>query len=84
MSNLLQKYKHTYFTAKTKDAMLYWEKPDGGEAKIAFIAQGKSFNETTYPKHHFRIYDARNKDNFVDYHVNARFGQHTSFEAYLP
>ena len=81
----LEKDIHTFvtFTAKSKDAMLYWQKPDGGESKIAFIARGKSFNETTYPKHHFRIYDARNKDNFIDYHVEAKFGEHISFDAYL-
>ena len=82
----LEKDIHSYvtFTAKSKDAMLYWQKPDGsGESKIAFIAKGESFNEVTYPKHHFRIYDARNKDNFVEYRVDARFGEHTSFDAYL-
>ena len=72
------------FTAKSKDAMLYWQRPDGsGESKIAFIAKGESFDEVTYPKHHFRIYDARNKDNYVDYRVDARFGERTSFDAYL-
>lgn len=81
----LEKDIHTFvtFTAKSKDAMLYWQKPGGGEAKIAFIAQGKSFNETTYPRHHFRIYDARNKDNWIDYHVQAKFGEQVSFDAYL-
>jgi len=82
----LEKDIHAYvtFTAKSKDTMLYWQKPDGtGESKIAFIGKGRSFNETTYPKHHFRIYDARNKDNFIDYHVQARFGEHQTFEAYL-
>lgn len=81
----LEKDIHTFvtFTAKSKDAMLYWQRPDGGESKIAFIGKGKSFNETTYPKHHFRIYDARNKDNFIDYHVEAKFGEEVSFDAYL-
>lgn len=71
------------FFAKNKDAMLYWQNPDGGESKIAFIAKGQSFNESTYPKHQFRIYDARNKDNWVDYTVQARFGERASYEAYL-
>lgn len=81
----LEKDIHTFvtFTAKSKDAMLYWQNPEGGESKIAFIAKGKSFNETTYPKHHFRIYDARNKDNYVDYHVQAKFGEQVSYDAYL-
>jgi len=77
---------HAYVTIKAinKDAMLYWMKPDGtGESKIAFIGKGESFDEVTYPKHHFRVYDARNKDNWVDYHVKARFGERTTFEAYL-
>lgn len=77
---------HSYITFKavSKDSMLYWQKPDGsGESKIAFIARGETFYETTYPKHHFRIYDARNKDIFIDYHVDARFGEHKSFDAYF-
>ncbi|CAB9522448.1 Probable NAD(P)H-dependent D-xylose reductase xyl1 [Seminavis robusta] len=81
----LEKDINTFVTfhAKSKDAMLYWQRPDGGENKIAFIARGSSFNESTYPKHHFRIYDARNKDNFIDYHVQAKFGEQVSFDAYL-
>jgi hypothetical protein len=76
-------HAHVTFTAMTKDAMLYWQKPDGGESKIAFIAKGQSFNETTYPNHKFRVYDARNKDNWVDYTVQARFGETASYDAYL-
>lgn len=71
------------FHATTKDTFLYWNRHDGGEVKVAFIPKGESFNETTYPNHSFRLYDARNKDHFIEYKVNAKFGEHEHVHAEL-
>ena len=71
------------FHATTKDTFLYWNRHDGGEVKVAFIKQGESFNETTYPNHSFRLYDARNKDHFIEYKVGAKFGEHEHVHAEL-
>jgi diketogulonate reductase-like aldo/keto reductase len=71
------------FHATTKDTFLYWNRHDGGEIKVAFIRKGESFNETTYPNHSFRLYDARNKDHFIEYKVTAKFGEHEHVHAEL-
>ena len=71
------------FHATTKDTFLYWTRHDGGEVKVAFIPQGETFNETTYPNHSFRLYDARNKDHFIEYKVGANFGEHEHVHAEL-
>ncbi|CAB9509142.1 Probable NAD(P)H-dependent D-xylose reductase xyl1 [Seminavis robusta] len=71
------------FHATTKDTFLYWNTHDGGEIKVAFIPKGESFNEMTYPNHSFRLYDARNKDHFIEYKVDAKFGSHEHVHAEL-
>ncbi|CAB9518337.1 Probable NAD(P)H-dependent D-xylose reductase xyl1 [Seminavis robusta] len=71
------------FHATTKDTFLYWNRHDGGEVRVAFIKQGESFNEMTYPNHSFRLYDARNKDHFIEYRVAAKFGEHEHVHAEL-
>lgn len=71
------------FHATTMDTFLYWNRHDGGEVKVAFIKKGESFNETTYPNHSFRLYDARNKDHFIEYKVNVKFGEHEHVHAEL-
>lgn len=71
------------FHATTKDTFLYWNRHDGGEVKVAFIKQGESFDETTYPNHSFRLYDARNKDHFIEYRVEKKFGEHDNVHAEL-
>lgn len=64
------------FEAKSRDLMLYWKRPDGSEVHIAYIQQGEEFNETTYPKHNYRVYDAQNKESFIEYKVQGKFGTH--------
>lgn len=71
------------FHATTKDTFLYWNRHDGGEIKVAFIKQGESFLESTYPNHSFRLYDARNKDHFIEYKVGGKFGEHEHVHAEL-
>ena len=71
------------FHATTMDTFLYWTAPDGGEVQIALIPKGETFNETTYPNHNFRLYNARNKDHFIDYKVGAKFGEHEDVHAEL-
>jgi diketogulonate reductase-like aldo/keto reductase len=71
------------FHAVSKDIMLYWRDRDGGEVRIAHVKQGETFNETTYPNHVFRTYDASNKDVFIDHEISANFGDHESIHVEL-
>ena len=73
------------FHAVNKDIMLYWLKQDTGEeVRVAYIPQGQVFNETTYPNHTFRTYDATDKDlPFNEHQVQANFGDHVSIHVEL-
>ena len=71
------------FHAVNKDIMLYWQDSEGNEVRIAHVKQGEVFNETTYPNHVFRAYDASNKDIFQEHQINANFGDHRSIHVEL-
>jgi hypothetical protein len=71
------------FHAVNKDIMLYWQGQDGNEVRIAHVKQGEIFNETTYPNHVFRTYDASNKDVFIEHQIRANFGDHRSIHVEL-
>jgi len=72
------------FHAVNKDIMLYWLKHDGEEVRVAFVPQGQVFNETTYPNHVYRFYDASNRDlPYNDHQIQANFGEHVSIHVEL-
>lgn len=71
------------FHAVNKDIMLYWQDNDGNEVRIAHVKQGEVFNETTYPNHVFRAYDASNKDVFQEHQIDANFGDFRSIHVEL-
>jgi diketogulonate reductase-like aldo/keto reductase len=71
------------FHAVNKDIMLYWQGQDGNEVRIAHVKQGEVFNETTYPNHIFRTYDASNKDIYLEHQIDANFGDHRSIRVEL-
>lgn len=72
------------FHAVNKDLMIYWKGRNGDQdGYIALVRQGEVFNETTYPNHIFRTYDASNKDIYVDHHIEANFGDHRSIRVEL-
>lgn len=71
------------FHAVNKDIMLYWQGRDGSEVRIAHVKIGEVFNETTYPNHVFRTYDASNKDIFIEHQIHANFGDHRSIHVEL-
>jgi diketogulonate reductase-like aldo/keto reductase len=71
------------FHAVNKDIMLYWQGLDGNEVRIAHVKQGEIYNETTYPNHVFRTYDASNKDIFLEHQIEANFGDHRSIHVEL-
>ena len=71
------------FHAVNKDIMLYWQGLDGNEVRIAHVKRGEVYNETTYPNHVFRTYDASNKDIFIEHEINANFGEHRSIQVEL-
>jgi diketogulonate reductase-like aldo/keto reductase len=64
------------FHAVNEDLMLYWVAKDGRETRIDHIRKGDSFDETTYPNHVFRTYNAYNKDIYVEHQIDANFGEH--------
>ena len=70
------------FHAVNKDIMLYWLGPHD-EIRVSLLRKGDSFNETTYPNHMFRTYDASNKDVYVDHQVTANFGGHEDIHVEL-
>jgi alcohol dehydrogenase (NADP+) len=72
------------FHAVNKDLMIYWKGRDGDQdGYVALVRRGEIFNETTYPNHIFRTYDASNKDIYVDHQVQANFGDHESIKVEL-
>jgi diketogulonate reductase-like aldo/keto reductase len=71
------------FHAVNKDIMLYWQDQDGNEVRIAHVKQGEVFNETTYPNHVFRTYDATNKDIYQEHQIDANFGDHRNIHVEL-
>ncbi|KAL7556485.1 hypothetical protein ACA910_009050 [Epithemia clementina (nom. ined.)] len=71
------------FHAVSKDIMLYWMGHAGDESsevRITLLRQGETFNETTYPTHKFRAYDAQNKDVWIEHEINANYGEHVHLE----
>lgn len=72
------------FHAVNKDLMIYWKGRDGDQdGYIALVRRGETFNETTYPNHIFRTYDATNKDVFLDHQIQANFGDHKNIHVEL-
>lgn len=69
-------YVSVTFHALADDIMLYWIQPSGGELRIDHIWKGQTFNETTYPNHTYRAYNAHNKDVYTDFKIEANFGEH--------
>jgi len=64
------------FHAVVEDLMLYWVASDGAETRIDHIRKGETFNETTYPNHLYKLYNAYNKDKYSEHRVAANFGEH--------
>jgi diketogulonate reductase-like aldo/keto reductase len=64
------------FHAVNQDIMLYWVGTDGEEVRITHVRKGETFNDTTYPNHVFRTYNAYDKDVFTDHQINVNFGEH--------
>lgn len=64
------------FHVVSKDIVIYWLGHDGDETRIGHLKVGETFTDTTYPNHTFRMYDAQNKDYWVDHVVDANFGDH--------
>lgn len=71
------------FHAVSKDIVLYWMGRNGDESsevRIELLRVGDTFNETTYPSHKFRAYDAQNKDLWTEHDINANYGDHVHIE----
>jgi len=63
------------FHASTKDMVVYWVHPSA-EIRLAVVRKGEYYNETSYPGHAYRMYDAQNKDAYVDHVVSPHIGYH--------
>lgn len=61
------------FHAVNKDMMVYWL-TDIDEVKVALVRVGQQYNETSYPGHVYRLYDAKNKDIYIDHVVQPHVG----------
>lgn len=71
------------FHAKSKDVVLYWMGHNGDESsevRIEILRVGETFDETTYPTHKFRAYDAQNKDIWTEHDISANYGDHVHIE----
>lgn len=71
------------FHAVNEDLMLYWVLGDDREMRIDHIRKGDKFEETTYPGHMFRTYNAYNKDIYVEHTIDANFGEHKDIHVEL-
>lgn len=74
------------FHSVSKDVMLYWMGDKGDESSevhVTLIRKGESFEETTYPGHKFRAYDAANKDFYKEHEITAKFGTHSEIHVEL-
>lgn len=71
------------FHAVSKDVVLYWMGHSGDESsevRIELLRVGDTFDETTYPTHKFRAYDAQNKDVWTEHDITANYGDHVHIE----
>lgn len=68
--------------ADTTDMAVYWM---GGESGtwLAVVRKGQSFNETTFPGHVYRFYDAQNADNYLEHEIPANIGVHATIHVDL-
>jgi diketogulonate reductase-like aldo/keto reductase len=66
------------FHAKNQDMFLYFfpGPTEETEKQITYIAKGDSFEESTHPKHTFRMYNAYDPDVYHDYTVEGSYGDH--------
>ena len=67
------------FHAVNQDIMLYWmgeNADEDNEVRVWVIRKGDSFQESTYPGHIFRTYNAYNKDEYKEHQIDANFGEH--------
>jgi len=73
----------TFHAPENKDIMIFWNGNDGKKVHVAYVAPGDRFEETTYPDHSYRLYDAQDIDIYVDYTVNAKLGEHKNVHVEL-
>jgi diketogulonate reductase-like aldo/keto reductase len=70
------------FHAVNKDIVVYWMGHED-EVRVALVRKGETFQDTTYPNHVFRTYDAQDKDKFIDHEITANFGEHADIHVEL-
>jgi diketogulonate reductase-like aldo/keto reductase len=66
------------FHAKNQDMVLfYYPGPTAeDELMIAYIKQGDSFQDSTHPRHSFRLYSADDPHVYHDHTVQGAYGEH--------
>lgn len=69
-------YVKVTFYAVTEDMFLYFIAGQDDQRQVAFIKKGSSYQESTHPHHKFRLYHAVNPDNYHDYVVEGKYGDH--------
>jgi hypothetical protein len=68
------------FHAKESDIFVYWlSSGDGGapveEQHVAFIENGSSVEQRTYPDHKFKVYHAYDPSKYQTYEVTKSYGE---------
>lgn len=66
------------FHAKNQDMFLYYfpGPSEETEKQITYIGKGDSFEESTHPRHTFRLYNAYDPDVYHDYTVDGNYGDY--------
>lgn len=70
------------FEVTNRATLIYWLGAID-EIRLAHVSAGHAFNETTYAGHVYRLYDAQDRDTFVDYHIDASEGCHQTIHVDL-
>lgn len=69
--------KVTFYAENTDMALFFEPGPtEEDEIMIALIRKGQSFEETTHPRHHFRLYSATDPFVHHDHIVEGKYGEH--------
>lgn len=62
------------FHAKESDLFIYWMKGDE-EHQVAFVENGSSVEQSTFPNHKFKVYHAYEPDKYQTFSITSTYGE---------
>jgi diketogulonate reductase-like aldo/keto reductase len=62
------------FHARKSDMFVYWVDGDKEEKQIGYIRAGDMIEQSTYPGHQFKVYNAQDPDQFQSYAIHGKYG----------